>query len=446
MPIGSAALVFALVVVAASGQDPVPAGEVRSGDWSPVEAQALTWLQQRRTELQTKTTPMPREGVGIRQYRILFFRAEEQAIVPAAELGPGTPWFALAWPTTADATAQRGLLLHADGTTLVCELESGSAIEPAAELALAKGSVGTFADVLRQPGTGEQGHLWLWLDQVSARDEILFVDADGKPLANVQVQVVPQGQGYQHTIASPRPLPIAQARADTAGSARLHGPRCGATALLLGLGDDAVRAAGVRLESRNERLVVVIQSDALVPRIAFRNESAAIATLRNIASAQMQCLASSVIDVDRDGKGEFGGFLELTGTTVVRGSESTRISPPVLSKALAKAENGVVTRAGYCFQVWLPGKDGVPIAADGADAAAPIDAGLAEQHFLVLAWPIERGKSGVDAFLVTQAGVVLRRTAAAEPFTEPLSPRAVFPAGKIDLTTEPDATAWQPVQ
>lgn len=437
------------IAVAATAQQPAPAAETHQPDWSPVEAQALTWLQERRSHALERRVELPREGIGIRQYRILFFQATADGLEPATALGPGTHWFALAWPTNADATAQRGLLLHDDGTTLVCQLEPGATCDPAAGLVVAKGSKGAFADVLRQPGTGEQGHLWLWLDQVSARDQVLVTDGKGRPLPGAQVSVVPAGTGPRHVTRLPRPVPIGRARTAESGIAALRGPRCGDVAVAVTVGTDTARRDAIRVEPREGTLVLAVPEDALVNQKALANESAAIATLRNIASAQMQCQASSAIDVDRDGNGEFGGFLELTGKAVLRGTDNARMSPPVLSSALSKVDDGVVSRSGYCFQLWLPGKDGAPVLADGDGVAAQLDADLAERQFLVLAWPQERGRSGGEVFAVTSTGVVLRALAP-EPYWSgpqaPVPPGAVFAAGKASLSAAPDAMRWQPLQ
>jgi type II secretory pathway pseudopilin PulG len=50
------------------------------------------------------------------------------------------------------------------------------------------------------------------------------------------------------------------------------------------------------------------------------NETAAIATLRTIVSAQAQLSTSGRIDSDNDGRGEYGTFLEMTGAVGVRGN------------------------------------------------------------------------------------------------------------------------------
>ena len=115
-------------------------------------------------------------------------------------------------------------------------------------------------------------------------------------------------------------------------------------------------------------LMIVIAVIAIIAAIALpnllsarltANESAAIATLNNIASAQSQCRSSGAIDVNGNGAGEYAYFAELAGFAPVRGGLQ-RIAPPVLSSAFANVTARRVTRSGYVFQMYLPG-----VAADG---------------------------------------------------------------------------------
>ena len=114
-------------------------------------------------------------------------------------------------------------------------------------------------------------------------------------------------------------------------------------------------------------IIAIIASSAIPNRLSARlnaNESAAIATLKNISSAQAQCQASGAIDANNNGAGEYGYFAELSGGVGVRdsgGSASTdRLSPPVLSGAFANVSTqsgitgGAVSRSGYIFQMYLP--------------------------------------------------------------------------------------------
>jgi len=131
-------------------------------------------------------------------------------------------------------------------------------------------------------------------------------------------------------------------------------------------------------------IIAIIASIAIPNLLSARlnaNESAAIATLKNISSAQSQCQASGVIDTNSNGSGEYGFFGELSGKTVVRGGTQT-ISPPVLSTAFGNIAASRVTRSGYIFQMFLPDNAGAGIAEDatGGDVtnALGVDAGRGE--------------------------------------------------------------------
>lgn len=141
-----------------------------------------------------------------------------------------------------------------------------------------------------------------------------------------------------------------------------------------------------------------------------QNESAAIATLKNISSGQAQCQASGVIDTNNNGSGEYGFFGELSGSVTVRGS-TARVSPPVLSTTFAEVVNSQIVRSGYVFQMYLPGKDRQGIAEDPAGGDVQndngVDASLAEVLWCCYAWPRDQGRSGKRSFFVNQSGDVL---------------------------------------
>lgn len=119
------------------------------------------------------------------------------------------------------------------------------------------------------------------------------------------------------------------------------------------------------------------------------NESAAIATLRNIHSAQSQFQAAAAIDRDGDGRGEYGWFLELAGGAPLRGTGAA-LAAPLMSRAFARQHDGRVSRSGYWFVMWLPAQGGGWLA-EGTTGA--IDADAAEAGFRCGAWPIAADKA-----------------------------------------------------
>jgi prepilin-type N-terminal cleavage/methylation domain-containing protein len=164
-------------------------------------------------------------------------------------------------------------------------------------------------------------------------------------------------------------------------------------------------------------IIAIIASIAIPNLLAARlnaNESAAVATLKNISSAQAQCQASGVIDVNGNGGGEYGFFGELSGATLVRNSATTRISPPVLSTAFGNVGVPIastVQRSGYVFQMYLPDNTGAGVSEDATggdpDNGQGVDPGMAEVLWCCYAWPASRGNSGNSAYFINQAGDVL---------------------------------------
>jgi prepilin-type N-terminal cleavage/methylation domain-containing protein len=166
-------------------------------------------------------------------------------------------------------------------------------------------------------------------------------------------------------------------------------------------------------------IIAIIASIAIPNLLSARlnaNESAAVATLKNIASGQAQCQASGVIDVNSNGQGEYGYFGELSGKVDVRGASTQTISPPVLSTAFGNIAASRVSRSGYVFQMFLPDANGQGIAelATGGDPTGTltVDAGQAETLWCCYAWPQAFGNSGKRTFFVNQSGDVLATNAA----------------------------------
>lgn len=163
-------------------------------------------------------------------------------------------------------------------------------------------------------------------------------------------------------------------------------------------------------------IIAIIASIAIPNLLSARlnaNESAAIATLKNISSGQSQCQASGVIDVNGNGQGEYGFFGELSGRIAVRNNTGATqtITPPVLSTAFGNIADSRVSRSGYLFQMYLPDATGagVPEDALGGDAgnAAGVDPGQAETLWCCYAWPQVQGNSGKRTFFVNQSGDIL---------------------------------------
>ena len=170
-------------------------------------------------------------------------------------------------------------------------------------------------------------------------------------------------------------------------------------------------------------IIAIIASIAIPNLLSARlnaNESAAIATLKNISSGQSQCQASGVVDTNSNGQGEYGYFGELSGRTAIRGSTQS-ITPPVLSAAFGNVDTARVSRSGYVFQMFLPDSNRAGIAEDATggdtDNGNGVDAGNCEVLWCCYAWPSVAGNSGNRTFFINQSGDVLATNGAAVKYS-----------------------------
>lgn len=344
----------------------------------------------------------------------LFAAGDDGAPTMPKKLPRGQPFCIVAKARRGAGEPRRSLLLHSDGTTMFCESPDDDA-QPDARFVSARGTAGTFADVLRQPGMSESGQLWMWTEQAGASASLLVVDEQGQPLAGAHVLSGTVGfdQDANSAAPAPIPLPIAIAATGADGTVTLRGPLCRTARLCVQRGDRVSIASRMQITQDGDRLRIVVVERTMLTVRAMANENAAIATLKNIGSAQAQCQASRVIDVDGDGKGEYGFFGELSGKQPVRkdgagGIGTKTIAPPVLSTAFGKVLGRRVERSGYVFQLFLPAADGSAVAEasnGGADGIA-VDPQRAEELWCAYAWPVDE-KSGRRCFFVNQNGDVL---------------------------------------
>jgi len=161
-------------------------------------------------------------------------------------------------------------------------------------------------------------------------------------------------------------------------------------------------------------IIAIIAAIAIPNLLAARlsaNETAAIATLRNIVSAQAQFQQSAKADQDDDGTGEYGGFIELSGAG--NGRMAGPLVPPVLSGAFRVLNAaGEVSRSGYFFKIFLPTTAGVGLQEpqtgypdDPSGGTVGMD--LAETTWCSYAWPVNYNQSGNRTFFTNQAGDVI---------------------------------------
>ena len=158
-------------------------------------------------------------------------------------------------------------------------------------------------------------------------------------------------------------------------------------------------------------IIAIIAAIAIPNLLAARlsaNETAAIATLRNIISAQAQFQQSGKADTDNDGTGEYGGFIELSGQAA--GRMAAVLVPQVLSGAFKVLNaNGEVSRSGYFFQIFMPDNAGAGVGEPQAGYAddGTLDGDLAETTWCCYAWPVNYNQSGNRVFFTNQGGDVV---------------------------------------
>ncbi len=139
------------------------------------------------------------------------------------------------------------------------------------------------------------------------------------------------------------------------------------------------------------------------------NETAAIAATRNAISASAQVQVTGRIDEDRDGVGEYAGFLEMSGGAVGRIAGGKPLTPPVLSSSFQTLTvHGEAYRSGYLFRLFLPDARGNGVG-EGRDGflLAQVDPDLAETTWCMYAWPAVGGEAGQRTSFTNQSGDVL---------------------------------------
>lgn len=422
-------------------QDPTPTTGGDATVWSTSEGRAYAEVLRLAANAHAgRPLRMPAGGLQLPDYRVLLYAADGDGLAaPAAETSDVAPWVLLAWPNQRTDDTRRAILLHHDGMAMFTDLAQDDRSDPSADCVVGKGTEGRFADAVRAPGTSASGHLWLWMTQAGRPVRVEVKDEHGKPVTQCEVVLRPAtGEEQIEPVLLPEgPWPVGRAAVDAGGKARVQGPRCNHLAVEVQLreGNHVVRT-GFAAAAEGDGLRVVLTAAAIRRSRTLANEFAAIATLKNISSAQAQCQACGIIDTDGDGAGEYGYFAEMTGAQAVRGADR-KMQPPVLSQAFARLAKGRAERNGYLFAIFLCDKDGSPLAEkDAGGAPAGVDADKAEACWCAYAWPASAA-TGVRAFFVNQQGDVLacaNDELAYAGHDKAPAPTAAFAPGKPLLT------------
>lgn len=178
-------------------------------------------------------------------------------------------------------------------------------------------------------------------------------------------------------------------------------------------------------------ILVTIAIPNLLSSKVEANETAAIATIRQVLQSQMVFTQGREADLNGNGVGEYGTFGELSGNVAVRAaSGGTKfVSPSVINPSFrAISPVGEMFRHGYYFRIYLPGPGGEGLLElPGGGADPNVDAERAESVWCVYAWPQRYGGTGRRTFFSNQNGDI---TFTDDPVYSgpgaPLSPGAAF--------------------
>jgi hypothetical protein len=199
-------------------------------------------------------------------------------------------------------------------------------------------------------------------------------------------------------------------------------------------------------------------TEAMTRALVTANERAAIETLRQLARAQESIKESAAIDTDGDGEGEYAFFGELTGAVGVRGTHGApelKLPRPALPSREFQVTASRVTRKGYVFQLYLPDAEGHPVeeANYGGAGAQPPGGKTAARAWCCYAWPLERGRTGARAFVISQAGIVLACERHQYSGEEAPGPAAALPADSPSMlefdgsrSRAADGSVWSAVR
>jgi len=170
-------------------------------------------------------------------------------------------------------------------------------------------------------------------------------------------------------------------------------------------------------------LIIVISIISILAAVAIpnllssrigANESSAIATLRQMQSAQTVVQTMRTIDQDLDGVGEYAWLAEMTGFVQVRDATGPHggplLNPPSAARSIGVVNAaGVVSKAGYILRMSMSDAAGAGLnEAPNGGSPTGEDADNCEKFWLAYAWPAGYTTSGKRTFVVNQTGDILQ--------------------------------------
>jgi prepilin-type N-terminal cleavage/methylation domain-containing protein len=158
-------------------------------------------------------------------------------------------------------------------------------------------------------------------------------------------------------------------------------------------------------------VIVIIMAIAVPSLLAARvqaNETAALAVMRSICTAQAQFSQAGAADEDHDSIGEYGVLGELSGLVGVRGG--TGKTPTDLSASMRRLNgSGEVEKSGYLFRLYLPDSSGLGVSEAAAGGIGPgvTSPDLSEGYWCCYAWPQRHGTTGRRTFYVSAGADII---------------------------------------
>jgi len=160
--------------------------------------------------------------------------------------------------------------------------------------------------------------------------------------------------------------------------------------------------------------MIVVGIIAIISAIAIPNlikarmtatEGAAVGNLDTVVKAQAVFQVSNDLDQDTDGVGEYGVMRELAGETTLRLGPDPLEQPPLT--AVFRPATNTAKKSGYWFRCYVPGSDDNRLSAAVAGdhdlgPGDPDTTDLQEVHFVLYAWPVRRGRTGVTCYAVSE--------------------------------------------
>jgi prepilin-type N-terminal cleavage/methylation domain-containing protein len=153
-------------------------------------------------------------------------------------------------------------------------------------------------------------------------------------------------------------------------------------------------------------IIAIVAAIAIPNLLSARmgaNETAAIAILRTVATAEAQFQRAGYADENHDGQGEYGYLAELCGVVNVRGTTRKATSTLSTSVGIVTA-SGESQRSGFIFRMYLPQAAGVGYAEqpNGGAPAGVLDASNSNIYWACYAYPGHYGGTADRTFFVNQ--------------------------------------------